>query len=176
MIHRRKGRKLKRTASHRSATLSNLSVSLIKNKKIQTTLAKAKELRRIVEPLVTKARKAYSLKGSKPEYSVHLRRVADSFLRDRGALKSLFDEIAPKVIERSGGYTRVLKMGRRLGDAAEMALIEFVDYNIEQTEQKTKEKASSEGETKTEAKKKPAKAKKQAKKVKSTKKQKETEA
>jgi large subunit ribosomal protein L17 len=169
MIHRRTGRKLKRTASHRKATLSNLSASLIKNKKIQTTLAKAKELRRFVEPLVTKAKKAYSAKETKPEYSVHLRRVANSFLNDRGAVKSLFDEIAPKVADRPGGYTRVLKMGRRLGDAAEMALIEFVDYNLEQSEQKPKEKASAESETKTDSKKKSTGAKKQMKKSKASK-------
>lgn len=162
MIHRRKGRKLKRTASHRNATLSNLSASLIKNKKIQTTLAKAKELRRFIDSLVTKAKKAYSAKDSRPEYSVHLRRVANRFLNDHSAVKSLFDEIAPKVAERPGGYTRVLKMGRRLGDSAEMALIEFVDYNLEQADQKAKEKAASEGETKTETKKKSTAAKKQS--------------
>jgi len=141
MIHRRKGRKLKRTASHRKAVLSNLSVSLIKNKKLRTTLAKAKELRTFFESLVTKSRKAYSLKDSRKEYSVHLRREVNKFLNDREAVKTLFDEIAPKVIERHGGYTRVLKMGRRLGDAAEIAIIELVDYNIEQAEQKGKESA-----------------------------------
>lgn len=144
MIHRRKGRKLKRTASHRKAVLSNLSVSLIKNKKIKTTLAKAKELRGFFEALVTKSRKAYSLKDSKKEYSVHLRREVNKFIKDREAVKTLFDEIAPKVIDRQGGYTRVLKMGRRLGDSAEIAMIELVDYNIEKTEQKTKEKSASE--------------------------------
>jgi len=141
MIHRRKGRKLKRTASHRKAVLSNLSVSLIKNKKLRTTLAKAKELRTFFESLVTKSRKAYSLKDSRKEYSVHLRREVNKFLKDREAVTTLFDEIAPKVIERHGGYTRVLKMGRRLGDAAEIAIIELVDYNIEQAEQKGKESA-----------------------------------
>jgi large subunit ribosomal protein L17 len=168
MIHRRKGRKLKRTASHRKALLSNLSVSLIKNKKIQTTLAKAKELRGYFEALVTKSKKAYSARESKKEYSVHLMREVNKFLNDKGAVKTLFDEIAPKVIDRPGGYTRVLKMGRRQGDSAEIALIELVDYNLEQAEQKTKEKtAASESEkkpkttkkTKTTAKK-PAKKKK----------------
>jgi large subunit ribosomal protein L17 len=162
MIHRRKRSKLKRTASHRQATLSNLSVSLIYNKKIQTTIAKAKALRRYIDSLVTKAKRANALKDRKPEYSVHLRREANKFLNDKGAIKSLFDEIALKVADRPGGYTRVLKMGRRLGDAAEMALIEFVDYNIEQTE-KQKEKTA-EGETKPVTKKKTSKAPKQIKK------------
>lgn len=139
MIHRRKGRKLNRTASHRKALLSNLSVSLIKNKKIETTLAKAKELRVFFESLVTKSKKAFSAADNKKEYSVHLRREVNKFLNDKGAVKTLFDEIAPKVMERQGGYTRVLKMGRRQGDAAEIALIELVDYNLEQAEQKSKE-------------------------------------
>lgn len=133
MIHRRKGRKLKRTASHRSALLSNLSVSLIKNKKISTTLAKARELRTYVENLITKSRKAIQQK-SNPEKVIHLKRVVNRYLKDKGAVKTLFDEIAPKSIDRPGGYTRVLKLGRRYGDAAELALIELVDYNIEQTE------------------------------------------
>jgi large subunit ribosomal protein L17 len=154
MIHRRKGRKLSRTASHRRATLSNLSVSLIKNKKLRTTLAKAKELRTFFEPLVAKSRKAYSLKDSKKEYSVHLRREVNKFLQDREAVKTLFDEIAPKVIDRNGGYLRVLKMGRRLGDSAEVAIVELVDYNIEQAEHKAKEKSSEEGEKKPKTKRK----------------------
>ena len=142
MIHRRKGRKLKRTSSHRKALLSNLAVSLIKNKKIRTTLAKAKELRSYVDSLITKSRKAISGNG----YGVHLRREVNSYLQDKDAVKTLFTEIAPKLVDRNGGYTRVLKMGRRLGDAAEIALIELVDYNIEQTEQKSKEKTSEESE------------------------------
>ncbi|MBL8017049.1 MAG: 50S ribosomal protein L17 [Ignavibacteria bacterium] len=137
MIHRNKGRKLKRTASHRKALISNLSVSLIMHKKIKTTLAKAKELRVWIEPIITKSRKALQTKDSKPEYGVHLRREVNGFLQDKGAVKMLFDEIAPKVINRNGGYTRVLKMGRRLGDGAELALIELVDYNLEQLKDET---------------------------------------
>lgn len=137
MIHRNKGRKLKRTASHRKALISNLSVSLIMHKKIKTTLAKAKELRVWIEPIITKSRKALQTKDSKPEYGVHLRREVNGFLQDKGAVKMLFDEIAPKVINRNGGYTRVLKMGRRLGDGAELALIELVDYNLEQMKDET---------------------------------------
>jgi large subunit ribosomal protein L17 len=161
MIHRRKGRKLKRTASHRKATLANLSVSLIKHKKIKTTLAKAKELRRFVESLITKSKKAYVTKDTKAAYGVHLRREANKFLQDKGAITTLFEEIAPKVLDRPGGYTRVLKMGRRLGDAAEIALIELVDYNMEQADNKGKDKAA-EGETKKETKKPAKKTKKPA--------------
>ncbi len=139
MIHRNKGRKLKRTASHRKSTLSNLSVSLINHKKITTTLAKAKELRTVIEPLITKAKKAFLNKKDVPN-AVHLRRQANKFLNDKGAIKTLFDEIGSKVSERNGGYTRVLKIGRRLGDAAELAIIELVDYNVEQAEQKQKDK------------------------------------
>ena len=150
MIHRRKGRKLKRTASHRKALLSNLSVSLIKNKKIQTTLAKAKELRVYIEPIINKSKKAYLNNNSKPEYNIHLRREVNKFLQDKGAVKTLFDEIAPKVAERNGGYTRVLKMGRRLGDGAELALIELVDYNLDQVKTETTgETKETKGKTKT---------------------------
>jgi len=152
MIHRRKGRKLKRTASHRKATLSNLSVSLILHKKIKTTLAKAKELRLFIEPLITKSKKALAGKSGKPEQDVHLRREANKFLQDKGAVKILFDEIAVKVGNRPGGYTRVLKMGRRLGDAAEVALIELVDYNTAQGIEDTTDKAA-ETATETKAKK-----------------------
>jgi large subunit ribosomal protein L17 len=137
MIHRRKGRKLKRTASHKKALMANLSVALIKNKKIRTTLAKAKELRTYIEPMITKSRKAHLSKDGKPEFGVHLRREVNGYLQDRAAVKTLFEEIAPKVLERNGGYTRVLKMGRRLGDGAEIALIELVDYNLEQTKTDT---------------------------------------
>ena len=144
MIHRNKGRKLGRTAPHRKATLSNLSVSLIQNKKIRTTLAKAKELRRFVEPLLTKSKKAFVSKTDKPSYGLHLRREANRFLKDKSAITTLFEEIAPKIVDRNGGYTRVLKLGRRLGDAAEMAIIELVDYNTGQqaaeTETETTEK------------------------------------
>jgi len=155
MIHRRKGRKLKRTATHRKALLSNLSVSLIMSKKIRTTLAKAKELRMFIEPIINKSKKAHLNKTSKPEYGVHLRREVNKFLQDKGAVKILFDEIGPKVSERNGGYTRVLKMGRRLGDGAELALIELVDYNLDQVKPET----PSDSKTDTKGKKKIPKAK-----------------
>jgi len=129
MVHRKKGRKLKRTASHRRALLSNLSISLILNKRINTTVAKAKELRRFIEPLVSKAKKALKYKNSEPAKSIHLRREARKFLNHKDALNILFNEIGEKVGERPGGYTRVLKTGFRYGDGAQKAIIEFVDYN-----------------------------------------------
>lgn len=130
MIHGKKGRKLKRTASHRKALLSNLSCSLIKHKRIHTTVAKAKELRTVIEPLVTKAKRALAFTDANQEKGIHLRRVAKSFLKDQEAVQILFNEIGPKVAERNGGYTRVLKTGFRPGDGGETAIIEFVDFDV----------------------------------------------
>ncbi len=145
MIHRKKGRKLKRTASHRSSLLANLSISLILNKRVKTTEAKAKELRRFIEPLVTKAKNALMFKDSAPEKSVHLRREARKFLNNKEALIVLFDEIGMKVGDRPGGYTRVLKTGNRYGDGARTAIIEFVDYNyVKAKEETAKEKSEKE--------------------------------
>jgi large subunit ribosomal protein L17 len=152
MIHRRKGRKLKRTASHRDALMSNLSASLILHKRIATTEAKAKELRMYIEPLVSKARKALQFKDSAPEKSVHLRREARKFLENKDALNILFNEISVKVGDRPGGFTRVLKTGTRFGDGARTAIIEFVDYNYvqqKQEKQKEREKESGDGTEKT---------------------------
>ena len=156
MEHRKKGRKLNRTASHRKALLSNLSISLIKNKRIKTTEAKAKELRIYFEPFITKAKQAYSFKDTAPEKDVHLRRVAKKYINDKEAIKILFDEIGPKVGDRRGGYTRVLKTGHRVGDGARLALIELVDYSFIKEKESTssgkkgkkiKEKAKVEEET-----------------------------
>ena len=132
MRHRKSGRKLGRTHSHRKATLSALSVSLIQHKKIRTTLAKAKEARMVVEKLVTRAKRAVAGEGEGTAKNVHARRVVFAFLRDREAVSTLFNDIAPKVASRAGGYTRVVKLGQRRGDGAELALIEFVDYNLGQ--------------------------------------------
>lgn len=139
MEHRKKGRKLKRTASHKKAMLSNLAISLIKHKRIETTEAKAKELRTYIEPVVTKAKTA--LKNSVPEKSIHLRREARKFINDKDALNILFTEIAEKVKKRNGGYTRILKTGFRQGDGADTAIIEFVDYDVA-ADLKAKEKAA----------------------------------
>lgn len=110
---------LGRTHSHREAMLQNMAVSLIKYKRIETTLAKAKELRKYVEPLITKSKND----------STHSRRTVFSHLQDKEAMKTLFGEIAEKVANRNGGYTRIIKMGTRFGDNAEVAMIELVDYN-----------------------------------------------
>jgi len=153
MIHRKKGRKLKRTASHRSALLANLSIALILNKRIRTTEAKAKELRTVIEPLVSKAKKALTYKDSAPEKGIHLRREARKFLNNKEALIVLFDEIGSKVGDRPGGYTRVLKTGNRYGDGARTAIIEFVDYNFVKEKEKEEEVKGSDDKTPAESKK-----------------------
>lgn len=130
MRHLVKGRKLGRTTSHRAATLSALSVALIKEHRIVTTLPKAKELRTFIEPLITKAK----------EDTSHNRRQVFSKLKDKQAVSHLFGEISDKVGDRPGGYTRVVKMGSRAGDSADMAVIELVDYNDIKPEDTTKTK------------------------------------
>jgi large subunit ribosomal protein L17 len=119
MRHRVKGKKLGRTASHKKATMRSLSIALLTHHRIVTTLSKAKELRRYAEPLVNRAK----------EDTMHNRREVFSFLQDNSTVSKLFDEIGPKVGDRQGGYTRVIKMGTRVGDSAQMAVIELVDYN-----------------------------------------------
>ena len=116
MRHRKKGRQLSRTRSHRRATLRNLATSLFRHERIETTTAKAKELRPYAERLITLARRG----------DVHARRLAAQKIQDRDVLGKLFDDIAPRFAERPGGYTRILKLGNRKGDAAEMSLIELV--------------------------------------------------
>lgn len=116
MRHRSKGRQLSRTSTHRTATLRNLATSLFRHERIETTTAKAKELRPYAERLITLARKG----------DIHSRRLAGRKIQDRAVLGKLFDEIAPRYSERPGGYTRILKLGNRKGDAAEMSLIELV--------------------------------------------------
>ncbi len=130
MRHGKVGRKLKRTASHRKATLSALSVSLLEHKRITTTVAKAKETRNVVERLITKAKNAVARETEGTGLNVHARRHVFSLLRDRKAVTTLFNEVAPKVATRPGGYTRVIKLGRRQGDGAEMAIIELVDFQV----------------------------------------------
>lgn len=160
MEHRKKGRKLKRTASHKKAMLSNLAISLILHKRIETTVAKAKELRTYIEPVVTKAKIAAKFKNTQSEKSVHLRREARKFISDKDALNILFNDVAKKVSKRQGGYTRILKTGFRQGDGADTAIIEFVDYDVA-ADLKAKEKASKKaGKTKQEEKSKKESAKK----------------
>lgn len=142
MRHAKVGRRLSRSASHRKALLSALSTALIKHKRIRTTSAKAKETRRIIEPLITRARDAYLREKSGEAVDVHARREIAKFIRDREALQILFSDIAEKVGTRAGGYTRVLKLGHRIGDGAEMAVIELVDYNEAQDSKQRKERAA----------------------------------
>ena len=108
-----------RQAGHRKALMSNMATSLIMHKRIETTVAKAKALRKFVEPLITKAK----------QDTTHQRRVVFSYLKDKNAVTELFRVVAPKVGDRPGGYTRILHTGFRLGDAAEMCIIELVDFN-----------------------------------------------
>ena len=119
MRHNKNFNHLGRQAGHRKAMLSNMASSLILHKRIETTVAKAKAVRQFVEPLVTKAK----------EDTTHSRRVVFSYLKQKEAVTELFRTIAPKIADRPGGYTRILKTGFRLGDAADMCIIEFVDFN-----------------------------------------------
>jgi large subunit ribosomal protein L17 len=119
MRHGKKVNHLGRQASHRSAMLSNMATSLILHKRINTTVAKAKALRVFVEPLITRAKTD----------STHSRRMVFSYLQDKNAITELFRDVAVKVADRPGGYTRILKTGNRLGDNAEMCMMELVDYN-----------------------------------------------
>jgi large subunit ribosomal protein L17 len=119
MRHGDKINNLGRTTSHRKALLKNLATELIKHKRIKTTLAKAKALRKFIEPLVTKAK----------ENTTHQRRVVFSYLQDKEAVNEMFSTIAEKVGGRPGGYTRIIKLGIRVGDNAETAMIELVDFN-----------------------------------------------
>lgn len=119
MRHNKNYNHLGRKAGHRKALMSNMAASLILHKRIETTVAKAKAVKQFVEPLVTKSK----------EDTTHQRRVVFSYLKQKEAVTELFRTIAPKIAERPGGYTRILKTGFRLGDGAEMCIIEFVDFN-----------------------------------------------
>lgn len=155
MRHRKSGRKLKRTASHRRATLAALATALLRHKRITTTVAKAKETRMVVEKLITRAKKAVARQSADapvvpahPEGSVpaggsarqqqfqkangHARREVSRLIKDRSVVGELFSTIAEKVAGRPGGYTRIVKLGQRRGDGAEMAVIELVDFNMGQ--------------------------------------------
>ena len=119
MRHNKKFNHLSRTASHRDAMLANMAISLIMHKRITTTLAKAKALKKYVEPLITRSK----------EDTTNSRRVVFRYLQNKYAVKALFGEVAEKVANRPGGYTRVIKLGTRQGDAAEIAFIELVDFD-----------------------------------------------
>ncbi|HOJ17825.1 MAG: 50S ribosomal protein L17 [Ignavibacteriales bacterium] len=146
MRHKVKGVKLNRTASHRKALMRNLATSLIKHKRIKTTLAKAKALKVYIEPIITKAK----------ENDLSAKKYVMELIKEKDVVKTLFNEVVETVSERKGGYTRVVKLGQRLGDAAEMAIIELVDYNeaanlkAAESKEKKEAKAKEKKEKKTE--------------------------
>ena len=167
MRHQRVINHLGRTSSHRKSMISNMAVSLIIHKRITTTTAKAKALKTFVEPIITKSK----------EDSTHSRRVVFGYLKDKSAVAELFREISPKIADRPGGYTRILKTGNRIGDNAEMCILELVDFNEEMkggeaAKQKTArrrrptKKSTGEGEPSKTEKTAPVKAKKSEKAVK----------
>ena len=130
MRHNKKFNHLGRTASHRSSMLANMAISLIMHKRITTTVAKAKALKKYVEPLITKAK----------EDSTNSRRVVFSYLQNKEAIKELFGPVAAKVGDRPGGYTRIIKLGFRQGDAAQICFIELVDFDPEMAKGEAKKK------------------------------------
>ena len=132
MRHRNKNKSLSRTASHRKAMLSNMASSLILHKKIETTVAKAKALRKYIEPILTRAKTD----------TTHSRRTVFSLLNNKESVTELFNNVSEKIASRPGGYTRIIKTGFRLGDNAEMCVIELVDYNTLLLGSDDKEKAS----------------------------------
>jgi large subunit ribosomal protein L17 len=148
MRHQKKTIKLGRTAEHRKALLANQVCSLIEHQRIRTTLAKAKAVRPLAEKMVTLGKKG----------SIHARRTAFAVLRQKDAVKKLFDEIAPRTADRSGGYTRIVKLGQRKSDAALVAYLEWVDQEIDQAAEKKTRKSKKEGEQSSGAEKKSKKA------------------
>ena len=132
MRHNRKFNHLGRTADHRQALLANLAISLIMHKRITTTVAKAKALKKYVEPLITRSK----------EDTTNSRRVVFSYLQNKEALKELFGAVAAKVGDRPGGYTRIIKLGFRQGDAAQICFIELVDFDENMAKTATKKKAT----------------------------------
>ncbi|MDA3954259.1 MAG: 50S ribosomal protein L17 [Bacteroidales bacterium] len=133
MRHRKSFNHLGRTTAHRKAMLSNMAASLVLHKRINTTIAKAKALQKYVEPLITKAK----------DDSTHSRRVVFRYLQSKEAVTELFREISDKIADRPGGYTRILKTGHRLGDNADMCIIELVDYNENLLDAKSETKGKS---------------------------------
>ena len=132
MRHNKKFNHLGRTASHRASMLANMAISLIMHKRITTTVAKAKALKKYVEPLITKAK----------EDTTNSRRVVFSYLQNKEAIKELFGEVSQKVGDRPGGYTRIIKLGTRQGDAAQICFIELVDFDPEMAKTETKKKST----------------------------------
>ena len=142
MRHRNKKTKLGRKTAHRSSLLANLACSLIEHKRINTTITKAKVLKRFIEPLITKTK----------DDSTHNRRVVFRYLRNKNAVSELFRTISNKIGDRPGGYTRIIKLGNRLGDNANMAMIEFVDFNELYTKSDAPKKSTRRGKSKSKSK------------------------
>ena len=142
MRHRNKKIKLGRKRAHRSSMLANMACSLIEHKRINTTVTKAKALKRFIEPLVTKTK----------DDSTHNRRVVFKYLRNKESINELFRTISNKIGERPGGYTRIIKLGKRMGDNADMALIEFVDFNELYSKSDTPKKTTRRGRSKSKTK------------------------
>jgi large subunit ribosomal protein L17 len=151
MRHGKKVNHLGRKTAHRKAMLANMACSLIEHKRINTTVAKAKALKQFVEPLITKS-KAENNQSS--EKGTHNRRIVFKYLRSKYAVTELFSEVSEKVGDRPGGYTRIIKLGNRLGDNADMAMIELVDfneiYNADKAKKKTTRRSRRGGAVKTE--------------------------
>jgi len=143
MRHGKKVNHLSRTSVHRQAMLSNMATSLTSHKRITTTVAKAKALKKYIEPLLTKAKND----------TTHSRRVVFSYLRDKNSVTELFREISQKIADRPGGYTRILRTGFRSGDGAEMCIIELVDYNENYTQSKGAKKSKAKQHVEAEVKK-----------------------
>ena len=142
MRHRNKKIKLGRKTAHRSSLLANLACSLIEHKRINTTVTKAKALKRFIEPLITKTKND----------STHNRRIVFRYLRNKDAVSDLFRSISNKIGDRPGGYVRIIKLGKRLGDNADMAMIEFVDFNELYTKSDTPKKSTRRGRSKSKSK------------------------
>lgn len=139
MRHGKKGNHLGRKTAHRNAMLANMACSLIEHKRINTTVAKAKAVQQFVEPMITKSK----------EDTTHNRRIVYSRLRQKEVVAELFRDVAPKVGDRPGGYTRIIKLGNRLGDNADMAMIELVDFNeIYNVDKQPKKKTTRRGRSK----------------------------
>jgi large subunit ribosomal protein L17 len=175
MRHRKSGRKLRRTASHRKALLSSLATAVLRHKRVTTTVAKAKEARSLVERIITKAKRASVAMGTTDgdaqqkagrfvKAAGQGRREAARVVRDRAVVSELFSTIAPKVASRPGGYTRIVKLGRRQGDGAELAVLELVDFQAGQ------ERPEKPAETQKEKKPRAEKTKKEGSKTKTAKK------
>ncbi len=146
MRHGKKINHLGRKTAHRKAMLANMACSLIEHKRINTTVAKAKALKQFVEPLITKAKAENNVSADK---GTHNRRVVFKSLRDKFAVTTLFSEVSEKVGDRPGGYTRIIKLGNRLGDNADMAMIELVDFNeLYNADKPAKKKSTRRGRTK----------------------------